>query len=186
MSRFSRRNRKLDPLTLAFFLGAIAVVSTMLTLHYLSQMYLGWSSRQWPTAQARVLTAKETQELLERSPWGKRRSRSKRPRYEVHQTFSYSYEAEGGRYLGEEISFPASKRLNAATIRRHPEGTTLEIRYHPDEPSLAVVVAGTPDGSGTQLAWRLLVNVGSGLLGWFFWRRFRQNEDRLRDARFAP
>lgn len=184
MSKYSRRRQTVDPLVLTFFLGAIAVVATMFTLHYLSQMYLGWSSRQWPTAQARVLTAKETQELLERSPWGKRRSRSKRPRYAVHQTFAYSYEAEGGRYLGEEISFPASKRLNAATIRSYPEGTTLEIRYHPDEPSLAVVVAGAPEGSGTQLAWRLLVNIGSALLAWFSWRRFRQREDRLLEARF--
>ena len=185
MSRFSRRNRKLDPLTLAFFLGAIAVVSTMFTLHYLGQMYLGWSSRQWPTAQARVLTAKETQERLEPAPYGKRKRR-KKDRYEVHQTFAYKYEAEGGSYFGEEISFPPSQKLNVATIQEYPEGTSFEVRYHPDEPSLSVVVPGTPEGAGTQLAWRLIVNVGPGLLGFFFWRRFRQNEDRLREARFAP
>lgn len=181
---YRRRQKKVDPVVLAFFCWAVAVVAAMFTLHYLSQMYLGWSSRQWPTAEARVLTAQETQEAIERSPWGKRKSRWKKQRYEVHQTFVYSYEVEGGRYLGDDISLPVNTQLNAATIRNHPQGTSLEIRYHPAEPSLAVVVPGTPEGAGTQLALRVFATGGSALLGYFFWRRFREQEDRSREARF--
>ncbi|WP_375768009.1 DUF3592 domain-containing protein [Archangium gephyra] len=112
-------------------------------------VYRARASEHWPVARGSVLSSKV--ETLR-----SRRAVSFRP----HVRYSYTVGAEG--YTSETIAFGALDTGNVQEandyVRRFPAGAPVELRYSPEDPSLACIECGQAGMAD------YVVTVGGGAL----------------------
>ncbi len=143
-------------------------------------LYRAWTSSRWPVVQGTVLDSSV-------EPVREQRSVSYRPHVR------YRYEVSGRPYTSDVLAFGAggvetrAKKDADDFIRRHATGAPVQVRYAPDEPTLACIEcdhAGIADYVVTVGGVALLLFASSGMLD--LMRVEAQKRRRLQDASRLP
>jgi hypothetical protein len=143
-------------------------------------LFRAWTSARWPVAQGTVLDSSV-------EPVRDQRSVSYRPHVR------YRYQVQGRPYVSDVLAFGAggvetrAKQEADAFIQRHATGSTVEVRYAPDEPALACIEcghAGVADYVVTVGGMALMLFAGSGMVD--LMRVEAQRRRRLQDTAQQP
>lgn len=129
---------------------------------HFQQMEVARQSLGWKKAQARVLTAETRRVEIKRKIKG-----TPVRRHFVNWQFTYSFEVDGRTYTSHVVSLPTDTLLLEKAINQHPVGSTLEIRFDPKDPEVAVVFPGPSEGSEEILRLYTLTTAISAVLGLF-------------------
>jgi hypothetical protein len=116
---------------------------------------LSLRSANWPVAHG-VITRSEV-----RTTYGRERRRD--PSYSAD--VAYQYIVDGTTYRGTTISYAKGFFDNASTtVNRYPQGSAVDVHYHPKDPATAVLDPGAGPAPGLALL------AGLGCFGYAFWR----------------
>lgn len=116
-----------------------------------SDMELAKQSESWPIADGKIISSEVVRKTSSSSNGGSSTT--------YHAEVSYQYNADGRSYTGERVSFGqygSSNRSHASDIvNRYKPGSTVQVFYKYDEPSVAVLETGAGFG-----VWMLVI-IGS-------------------------
>lgn len=101
-------------------------VCTFLTVYALRQLLRARASRGWPTAEGRIVHSSRD------DAWEKSRARIR-----------YTYVVDGRAFAGSRVSFDDAHGPRAwSIVQRYSEGQGVDVRYAPEDPSVAVLEPG--------------------------------------------
>lgn len=113
------------------------------------------ASAHWPVAHG-VITRSEV-----RTTYARERRRD--PSYRADIVYEYS--VDGKTYRGTNVSYAKGFFDGASTtVSRYPQGSVVDVHYHPRDPATAVLDPGAGPTPGLALL------AGLGCLGYAFWR----------------
>ncbi len=148
----------------------IMVVGGFFVVMGINELQRAIDSQFWPTAPGKVVSS------VVHEGWtsgGKGRSR--------HRTYTpevkYEFTVDGRAFSGQRINFRVRSEGQSdalSTVARYPEGATVEVRFHPDDPELCALECGAD--------WFNAVPIGVGFFAigfcvvflWFCNRWFRR------------
>ncbi len=109
-----------------------AIIGPLFFVKGCSSLILGSRSSGWPAAEARVYASK-----VSMNP-GSKGSRHYFPE------IRYAFTVDGHEYVSDQVAFSRnwSQAEAVAMKERHAVGTTMTVRYDPEDPTQSVIVAG--------------------------------------------
>ncbi len=130
-----------------FFVGFLAFMTQRTLESARQELALGQESLSWPAAPGVILDAKLAEVTI-------KRGKSRVPGYEAR--IRYEYSVDDQTYTCNRIFFGydagRKRRFHEQLLAPYPRGTTVKIRYNPQDPAMAVLEPGHVDWNRREVA----------------------------------
>lgn len=130
--------KQTSPGTILLITVAMFIAGMFLLLYGINQIYGGYKSTKWPTADGRVIESRIGKHIPSAT------DKVRTPTF--YPVVRYEYTARGIRYTCDRIRFSGGtgdKRSKAKKyVDKYPVGKTVVVYYYPDDPKMAVLEPG--------------------------------------------